>query len=400
MYSDRETLCFLQNVPGIGSKTIRGLWAYFKTGERIYKAEETELSRLLGDKQKRAFMNAREKTDPATILKQLEKRGISYCTVFDWNYPERLRKISDAPLALYVRGNLPPEGRMTAAVVGARKHSYYGEKQTKVFAEILAREQVGVISGMAKGIDSIAQMTAIECGGTSYAVLGCGVDVCYPPECRGLYEKLPGYGGIISEYPPGTQPKAGLFPLRNRIISGLCDILLVMEARQRSGTLITVDMALEQGKEIWALPGRCDDVLSYGCNRLIAQGCGILTGEKEFVEELELLKQKYERKPHRPEIGAADKKNRVCLPEKTERGILKQVKSVGIKEKAQQCKEGLEQAIITVLDYQPMSLNSIYEKITYHAELTCTLPQVSEVLMELCIKGLAKQVNGSWYIRM
>ena len=309
MYSDKQMLCFLQSVSGIGSKTIVNLWSYFKTGERIFNAGEEELKELLTEKQRIAFLHEREKTDPAEVLRKLEQRGISYYTVFDWNYPSRLRRVGDAPLALYVRGSLPPEDSMTASVVGARKHSYYGEKQTKLFAKILAQEQVGIVSGMAKGIDSIAQMTALENGGTSYAVLGCGVDICYPPECRRLYEKLPLQGGIISEYPPGTQPKAGLFPLRNRIISALGDILLVMEARVRSGTLITVDMALEQGKEIWALPGRCDDVLSYGCNRLIAQGAGILTGEEEFHKELDMLKQKYVRKaPERRVLGKENAK--------------------------------------------------------------------------------------------
>ena len=404
MYSDRETLCFLQNVPGIGNKTIRELWTYFKTGDRIFRAEEEELGLLLGEKRKAAFLQAREKTDPTAVLKQIEKKGISYCTVFDWNYPERLRKISDAPLALYVRGKLPPEEKMTAAVVGARKHSYYGEKQTRVFAGILAREQVGVISGMAKGIDSIAQMTAIECGGTSYAVLGCGVDICYPPECRRLYERLPESGGIISEYPPGTQPKAGLFPLRNRIISGLCDILLVMEARQRSGTLITVDMALEQGKEIWALPGRCDDVLSYGCNRLISQGCGILTGEKEFVEELELLKSKYEKKPWRNEMTERVKGESEGY--RQQKDLDKTGGVYGASDYQQKVMEmcsrsvGLEQKLLAVLDYQPMSLTEIYNRLKTENESCVTLPNVSAALVELCLKQLARQVNGNWFIRV
>ena len=398
MFSDRETLCFLQHVPGIGNKTIKELWAYFKTGDCIYHAGEEELAKLLGDKRKLAFLNAREKRTPTEVLKQVEKKGISYYTVFDWNYPERLRKICDAPPALYVRGSLPPENEMTASVVGARKHSYYGEKQTKIFAGILANNQVGVVSGMAKGIDGIAQMTAVEHGGKTYAVLGCGVDICYPPECRRLYERLPEYGGIISEYPPGTQPKAGLFPLRNRIISGLGDILLVMEARQRSGTLITVDMALEQGKEIWALPGRCDDVLSCGCNKLIAQGCGILTGEKEFAEDLELLKLKYVRRPKKvQEIYMVEKTNGNLTEEKRSGG---KNQSDTTRECHFQPESELEQILLTLLDYQPMSLSNIYEKIVCDAREVPTLPQMSAALMELCMKGLVKQINGNWYIRV
>lgn len=387
MYSDREVLCFLQNVPGIGSKTIMELWSYFKVGERIFHAEEKELETLLNVRQKKAFLEMREKMDPAELLKKLERKGISYCSVFDWNYPTRLRKISDAPLALYVIGSLPPGDKMTAAVIGARKHTYYGEKQTKLFSRILAEEQVGIISGMARGIDSIAQMTALERGGSTYAVLGCGVDICYPPECRPLYDKLPLNGGIISEYPPGTQPKAGLFPLRNRIISALGDILLVMEARQRSGTLITVDMALEQGKEIWALPGRCDDILSCGCNRLIAQGAGILIGENEFLKELELLKQKYERKPHALRLVKNEKESgQSALGEK----IQMEAETL----------TALERDIISVLDYQPLSLNGIYEKVCQKEAAAVQLPEVSLALVELCLKGFARQVNGGWYIRI
>ena len=403
MYSDKQTLCFLQSVQGIGSKTIENLWSYFKTGERIFHADEEELKKLLGERQRKAFLDAREKTDPKEVLQKLEQRGISYCTVFDWNYPSRLRKVSDAPLSLYVRGSLPPEDCMTASVIGARKHSYYGEKQTKLFAKILAQEQVGVVSGMAKGIDSIAQMTALENGGTTYAVLGCGVDVCYPPECRRLYEKLSLQGGIISEYPPGTQPKAGLFPLRNRIISALGDILLVMEARMRSGTLITVDMALEQGKEIWALPGRCDDVLSYGCNRLIAQGAGILTGEKEFCEELNILKYKYGRKtPELRVLGKENAKRKKAASDISGNAFENQRTDGQEILKAHEATHSveLEQEVLNVLDYQPVSLNEIYKCICRKRKTDIELPQISEALVGLCVKGLAKQVNGSWYIRV
>lgn len=398
MYSDREVLCFLQDVAGIGNKTIRELWSYFKSGEKIYRAEEKDLECLLNARQKKTFLEEREKSDPLEKLRNLQKKDISYCTVFDWNYPSRLRKICDAPLALYVRGKLPPEDKMTAAVIGARKHSYYGEKQTKVFAEILARQQVGVISGMAKGIDSIAQMTTLTNGGSTYAVLGCGVDICYPPECRQLYEKLPEYGGIISEYPPGTQPKAGLFPLRNRIISGLGDILLVMEARQRSGTLITVDLALEQGKEIWALPGRCDDVLSFGCNRLIAQGAGILIGEKEFEEELQLLRQKYEHKKSTFQIPVKNQKDRKNVSVKDLKKAEKVIAGAAFKEEGRLNKG--EETLLSILDYQPQSLNEIYEKISQKEAVRMTLQEVSLALMELCIKGVVKQVNGNWYIRL
>lgn len=393
MYSDREVLCFLQHIPGIGNKTIQSLWGYFKTGDAIYRAEEKALESLLNERQKKAFLHAREKVDASERIAKLKAEGIDYYSVFDWNYPRRLRKIADAPLALFVKGSLPPENNMTASVVGARKHSYYGEKYAKVFSGMLAEAGVSVISGMAKGIDSIAQMTAIEKRGQSYAVLGCGVDICYPPECRKLYDKLPFYGGIISEYPPGTAPNAGLFPLRNRIISGLGDILLVMEARERSGTLITVDMALEQGKEIWALPGRSDDVLSYGCNRLISQGAGILTGENDFKEELEVLKQKYTQVFK----GKVLKKREAACENEKSKEMRKQDEYMSCQE--EECRQ-LQQLVLAVLDYQPLSLNHIHFEVQKMQKETIFLQEVGNTLIELCLQGKAKQMNGGFYIRV
>lgn len=171
-----------------------------------------------------------------------------------------------------------------AAIIGARLASGYGREQARRFSYRLASRGITIISGMARGIDGIAQMAALDAGGKSYAVLGCGVDICYPEENRKLYDRLLQQGGIISEYPPGTFPEARLFPQRNRIISGLADLVLVIEARKKSGTLITVDMALEQGREVFALPGRVSDSLSDGCNRLIRQGAGAATCPEDILE--------------------------------------------------------------------------------------------------------------------
>ena len=160
----------------------------------------------------------------------------------------------------------------------------YGREQARRFGRRIGARGISVISGMARGIDGIAQKAALDAGGRSYAVLGCGVDICYPEENRELYERLQQQGGVLSEYPPGMQPIAKLFPPRNRIISGLSDLVLVIEARKRSGTLITVDMALEQGREVYALPGRVSDSLSDGCNRLIRQGAGPATCPQDILE--------------------------------------------------------------------------------------------------------------------
>lgn len=394
MPDNREVLYFLQTIPGIGNKTIRELWNYFKDADALFHAKEEQLRRVLSATQTRAFLEEREKETPAERLAKLTKDGIRYCSIFDWDYPSRLRVVSDCPLSLFVKGSLPQERCMTASVIGARNHSYYGEKQTKLFAGVLVQRGVEIISGMARGIDSIAQKTAIENGGRTYAVLGCGVDICYPKESRALFEQIPEQGGIISEYMPGTMPKAGLFPMRNRIISALGDILLVMEAKEKSGTLITVDMALEQGKEIWVLPGRIDDVLSCGCNRLISQGAGILTGISEFSEELEGLQEKYGAPKDKMNHGR-HKKERADKPAKAEqdRCMSRDDYADGIK------MTSLEKEILSLLDYQPVTLEGIYEKLRQNAKASHTIRDVSTSLLNLCVKRLAIQTNGFWYMR-
>ncbi|MBP3701670.1 MAG: DNA-processing protein DprA [Lachnospiraceae bacterium] len=206
--------------------------------------------------------------------------GLGFVTIFDPDYPQRLREIYDPPFALYVRGKLPDPHRKTAAIIGARACSGYGANYGRKIARELAAEGVQIISGLAYGIDSEGHWGALESKvpGATYAVLGCGVEQCYPREHEKLADQiLQNGGGILSEFPPGTAPHAGHFPMRNRIISGLSDCILVMEARRRSGSLITVDQALEQGREVFALPGRVEDKLSEGCLHLIRNGANLLT---------------------------------------------------------------------------------------------------------------------------
>ena len=382
--NNREVMFFLHSLQGIGKKTVKNLMEYFGNVQAVYHAPERELQKILKPAQCRLFLDGREKKNPKQEMKELEKRGIRYYSIFDKDYPRRLLKTADAPMGLFVKGSLPGEDELTVSVVGTRKHSYYGEKQTMEFCKMIAGMGVPVISGMARGIDGIAQKTAIANGSKTYAVLGCGVDVCYPEEHITLYEQIPEYGGIISEYFPGTQPAAGLFPLRNRIISALGDILLVMEAREKSGTLITVDMALEQGKEIWVLPGRVDDALSVGCNRLISQGAYILPTVNEFKEELMDLAVKYGRR-----------RLEGFIPEKGEREA---------KEGNPDMEQGrklslLEKAVVAVLDYKPLSLTSIYESLDAESRNQYPIAQVSVTLIQLCMKNLAKQAGAGYYTR-
>ena len=215
-----------------------------------------------------------------------QSREIRYISRESEAWPDRLLPYERMPRGLYVIGSLPDPEKKSVAIVGARACSAYGRAEARRFARELAEAGVQIISGMACGIDGCAHEGALEAGGRTFAVLGSGVDVCYPRENIRIYEKLAAEGGLLSEYMPGTQPLPYHFPIRNRIISGLADLVLVVEARLRSGSLITADYALEQGKSIWAIPGKNADPLSQGCNRLIAQGAGLAMSPDDILEEL------------------------------------------------------------------------------------------------------------------
>ena len=283
---------WLSDIRGVGSKTINILMETANCAEEVYHMSEDEICMCLADKLKRkgdvtnkAFsITFAQECDPIEKAEKLKSMGIGFVSVEDSFYPNRLKDLSDRPYGLYYIRDLPPENAPSVAIIGARNCSGYGREQARLFAEKLALNGITVISGMARGVDGIAGRAAINAGGRSYAVLGCGVDVIYPEENKELYYILKERGGIISEYPPGTNPRTKLFPMRNRLISGLSDLVLVIESRRRSGTVITVDAALEQGRDIFALPGRVSDALSDGCNFLISQGAGIACTPETVIE--------------------------------------------------------------------------------------------------------------------
>ena len=265
----------------------------YGSGKAIYYIEETKLDKLrfLNEKDVAILKNAKKDTKLEEKWRKTEEKRIQFIPYFLKTYPEKLKYITDPPYALYVLGQLPDEKRKSAAIVGARNCTAYGEQMALQYGKSLAEAGIQIISGMARGIDGAGQRGALNSSwakesGVTYAVLGCGVDVCYPRDHIGLYMDIIEHGGgILSEFQLGTPPLAMNFPMRNRIISGLSDAVLVMEARIRSGSLITADMALEQGKDVYALPGPLDSPLSAGCNHLIQQGAGILLNPENLLEE-------------------------------------------------------------------------------------------------------------------
>jgi len=216
---------------------------------------------------------------------ELKAKGIKVTLLKEDDYPEELRHIYDPPPVLYWQGSrLPGEG-LKIALVGTRKATPYGLRVALQLACELAEAGVGVVSGLARGIDSAAHRGALKAGGLTWAVLGCGVDVVYPPENRQLYQEIKEKGAVISEFPPGTPPHPGHFPARNRIISGLCQGVVVVEAPSRSGALITADMALEQNRDVFAVPGPITSRASRGCLELIQQGAKMVTCTGDILSE-------------------------------------------------------------------------------------------------------------------
>lgn len=353
---------FLHSLSSLGSPreiyrlTVSGVLSE-KTSER-YAKKVTQMSEFSRD------------YDVAGAYGRMRERGISLVTEGEPQYPQKLGRIPDRPYALYCAGKFPQEGKKAVALIGARDCTAYGRYMAEQFGAAFAKADVQVISGMARGIDGVGQTAALKAGGYSLGVLGCGVDICYPRENRALYETLLAAGGVCSEYPPGTEPRGILFPPRNRIISGLCDAVLVVEAREKSGTLITVDMALEQGREVYALPGRATDPLSGGCNRLIRQGAGLVLTPEELLEELT------------GESGAPKERGRTEAVQGTLLFL-----------------EGVQGELWEILDFGPLPAQELQRRYEEKYGKTIALPVLFKELLELCAGGYAGQVGGGYFMR-
>ena len=264
------------------------LMEYFYDSYGIFNATKKDLlnSHLLEEHTIDAFIEHRKKFDLNKEYEDFLHSPFSFVTLEDDNYPEKLRMIFDKPYGLYYVGKLPDFSK-TVSIVGARRCSAYGKRMAMEIGEKLGENEFTVISGMARGIDAYGHRGCIDGGGSTIAVLGCGCDVIYPRENRLLYEEILATGGaVISEFQMGTEPIAMYFPMRNRIVSALSDAVVVVEAREKSGSLITADLALDQGKDIYVTPGRIGDSLSTGCNKLISQGAGVIYNTDAFVKEL------------------------------------------------------------------------------------------------------------------
>ncbi len=278
----------LSLTPGVGSTLIKRLVDQFDNPEAVFQAPMKELLRIEGLGEKVALEIIKGPLEKAVEreLSLLKEVGGAILTLKDDAYPKRLRDIYDPPAVLYVRGELKKEDELAVSIVGSRKTSPYGRWITEKVSQELARHGVTIVSGMARGIDSLAHWGAISAGGRTIAVLGCGVDVIYPSENRNLFRKIIDCGAVLSEFRMGSPPEAGHFPKRNRIISGLSLGVVVVEASTKSGSLLTAGYALEQGREVFAVPGNVGFEGSRGTNRLIKDGAKMVESSEDVLEEI------------------------------------------------------------------------------------------------------------------
>lgn len=278
----------LSLIPGIGSILIQRLLERFKTPDAVFRAPMKELLKIegLGKKVAGEIQKGPLERVVKRELSLLKEVGGKIVTLKDDDYPKRLKDIYDPPALLYVRGELKREDELAVAIVGSRKTSPYGRWITERIGQDLARHGVTVVSGMARGIDSVAHKSALQGGGRTIAVLGCGVDVIYPSENRNLFYQIIEHGAILSEFPMGSPPEGGHFPRRNRIISGLSIGAVIVQASAESGSLITAGYALEQGREVFAVPGNVGAEGSRGTNQLIKDGAKMVESSEDILEEI------------------------------------------------------------------------------------------------------------------
>ncbi len=276
-------------VKGIGPVRLEKLLQYFGDIQAAWEARSYHLQAAgLNDNLVKRISEIRNRVSLDELEQKLHIQGIQVLTWDDPAYPDRLRQIVQSPFVLYIKGQLLAEDAWAVAIVGTRRYSSYGRQVAENITHTLARNGITIISGLARGIDGIAHRTAIDAGGRTIAVLGSGLDILYPPEHRALAEEISKEGALISDYPLGTPPDGSNFPPRNRIISGLSKIIIVIEAGERSGALITATYAAEQGKEVFAVPGKISAPMSKGTNLLIKQGAHPLLDPQDVLDLLNM----------------------------------------------------------------------------------------------------------------
>ncbi len=358
----------LSLVPGVGPKTFFKLIDHFGSPRLALDAPASALEKAL--EISGAVINAiraGRKSELDTALSLIEKNGVHVITFVDPVYPGRLKNIPDPPPIIYVRGTLSPTDVNAISIVGSRRATHYGKMAAAKFAEDLARMGFCIVSGLAYGIDAAAHKGALTAGGRTIAVLGSGVDVVYPRSNQKIYDQIPLSGALISEFPMGTQPDARFFPIRNRIVSGLSLGTLVIEAPRKSGALITVKHALDQGREVFAVPGNVFSPYSEGCHKLIKDGAKLVENIYDIIEEVACNLVGIQMTDASQPAEAASQSTAPMSPN--------------------------EKKVFNFLSMTPTHIDDVGEG------CGLTASQTSSALMTLEIKGLVQQVPGKLFIR-
>jgi DNA processing protein len=311
---DIESWIALSLVPEIGPVTFRRLFSIYGDPAAVFAAPGKELSAIDGVGQRKAknIKNFSAWKDIGKQIREIERCNAKVLTFPSPEYPAMLRQLEDAPVILYVRGTVRDEDRFAVALVGTRKATPYGRIVAEKLSSELGASGFTIVSGMARGIDTMAHAGALSSGGRTIAVLGSGIDKAYPPENRVLMEKIAGSGCVVSEFPLGTEPNRENFPRRNRLISGLSMGVVVVEAAAGSGALITAASALEQNREVFAVPGNITSPSSAGANDLIKRGAKLIQGPSDIIEELAPMLRGFVRAGERLKAGITDEEKKVC----------------------------------------------------------------------------------------
>lgn len=344
-------------VRGIGSVRFQQIRTFFGDLSTAWQAPPEAFQQAgLPERARVNFLKLRQEIDLDQVLDSILEKNVTVLTLLDYDYPDLLREIDQAPPVIYLKGALTPTDAFSVAVVGTRKVSEYGQQVTRDTCTYLAARGLTIVSGLARGVDALAHQHALKAGGRTIAVLGSGVDVIYPPEHRKIASAIIENGALISDYPLGTQPEGVNFPPRNRIISGLSLATVVIEAGDRSGALITADFALEQGREVFAVPGNVLSPVSRGTNRLIQNGAYAMISPQDIFDVLNL-----------DQIDAK-KDARQLLPT-----------------------DDIEARILQVIDYQPKHIDEICN------ETDLAIEKVSAALTLMELKGMLQHVGGMRY---
>ncbi len=356
-------MLWLSNIYGVGRKKIFQLLEYFKTPENIWSADIVELSKVEGIKYEIVMKIIKSKNEDNIykIIENMDKDNINFISYFDDKYPKSLKNIYDPPLGLYIKGTMPDESLERISIIGTRRCTEYGKSVGFNIAKDLGERNFVIVSGMARGIDTVAHKGAIAGKGKTIAVLGNGIDICYPSENRSLMEKIINNGCVISEYPPKTAPLSYNFPARNRIISGLSRAVVVVEAGLNSGTFSTVESALENGRDVFAVPGNITSKYSAGTNELIKQGCPPITSFDDILFELGISYEEEEKEKY-------------------------------INENSENMSDD-EKAVYEFLSLEPVSVDEIVNK------LKKDITEIQYILFTLEISGYIQKLPSMKYIR-